>query len=147
MTDDLDDIFRMFDDLFTKMVKDAGFSEVGIFPWTNTRSYTREKNLVRTSTGMSTKEEIFHTDVDVTIVLQMEYGYNDKNIEVSVLESNGRRILQVLSDDNRLKRLYGLTDDMTGEFESTIRNGVLEIKLPKETEVVELGRESEEDKG
>ena len=141
MTDDDesidDDIFARFDKFFADMIKNAGFGDSGVFPWSTTRQYRSDRNIIR-SQSVSPREEIFRHESNVTIVMELGYGYDNDNINVGIIENDGRRILQVISDDGALVRRYALAQDMTGEFDWRVMNGILEVVLAKTVEVVDL---------
>lgn len=139
MTDEIDEIFRVFDKMFEDMMKHAGMKKnTGVFPWGTTNEYVSDRNALR-SQSMATREEIFYNDDNVTVVMRLGYGYSDENIMVELIEKNKRRILQVKSDDGKITRHYALSPTMTGKFEWYITNGIIEIVLQKTPEVVELG--------
>jgi len=139
MTDEIDDIFKKFDEIFEAMMKQSNYRDSNVFPWTKTREYSRDRNVLRAQ-DRATREEIFQNDDNVVIVMELGYGYNEDSLVVKIIERNERRILQVKSKDDKFTRRYALTSDMTGEFKWCVNNGILEIILYKVTEVVELGK-------
>lgn len=74
--------------------------------------------------------------------MELGPGYHQDNIVIEVIEHKGRRILQVKSTDGRFTRRYALADDMTGEFEYYVNNGIMEMTLEKTPEVIDLDRET-----
>lgn len=136
MTDDIDDIFKTFDKFFNRMIKESGFGNAGIFPWSNTNSYQKHREVVRSTSPP--REEIFRYDDNITVVMELGYKYNEDNIAIDIIEKDGKRILQVKSVDKKITRRYALASDMTGEFDWAVTNGILEIVLQKTVEVVDL---------
>ena len=139
MVDDIEDIFKMFDKMWESMTKQAGVSNRGVLPWNMTRSYHRDRNVVR-SQNPSKREEIFQHDDNVTIVMEIGYGYNKENVKVDIIERDEKRILQLKSMDGHITRHYILTDDMSGEFGWHIVNGVLELMIHRTPEAIDLGK-------
>jgi hypothetical protein len=138
MTDDTDDIFKLFDKMWDSMAKQAGFSNRGVLPWAGGNRYKQDRNVIR-SQKPSKREEIFQNDDNVTIVMELGYGYNKDNVKIDIIERDEKRILQLKTNDGHITRHYILTDDMSGEFGWHIVNGVLELMIHRTPEAIDLG--------
>jgi len=78
------------------------------------------------------EEEILQFPDALLLVMNLGPQFTKENVTVELIEKNSRRILEVKSFVNHFVRRYGLSDDMTGEFEWSIQYGVIEIRLVRQ---------------
>ncbi len=114
---DIDDIF---DELFKNM-----------------RRFMQDGTLFRPperfrQTGTAPKsEEIIQYDDHILLVMELGTQFDRTNTTVEMIERDSRRILEIKSFVNDFVRRYGMSSDMTGEFDWDIRNGMFEVKLKR----------------
>ncbi len=114
------DIDDLFDELFRNF---RGMMGDG--------SLFRPPERFRQSGTAPKSEEIIQYDDYVLLVMELGPQFTVDNLTINVIERSGRRILEVKSFVNNFVRRYGLSEDMTGEFTWSLRNGMLEVKLMK----------------
>jgi len=132
----IDDLFKRFDSLLKSLADgnhDSGFA-ASIIPWRYKndrqpgRGYRRLPNGYRSTFD---NEEIFYDDDMVIIVLELG-RYSADSMSVGMICRDGHRVLQVASHDGEFVRLYALSNDIHDEFDHSIINGILEIRLYRE---------------
>ncbi len=118
---DIDDIFdELFKNMRRFMKDDALF---------------RPPEMFRQSGTGPKSEEIIQYDDHVLLVMELGPQFIHENTTVEMIQRDERRILEIKSFVNNFVRRYGLSSDMTGEFEWEIRNGMLEVILRKNSPV------------
>ncbi|MFW9920880.1 MAG: hypothetical protein ACFFED_14870 [Candidatus Thorarchaeota archaeon] len=114
---DIDDIF---DELFKNMRR---FMQDG--------ALFRPPEKFRHSGSAPKSEEIIQYDDHVLLVMELGPQFSQENTTIEMIQRDERRILEIKSFVNGLVRRYGMSSDMTGDFDWDIRNGMLEVILKR----------------